>query len=149
MKEIQLTQDKVALVDDADYDILMARSWCYSGGYVWAKINGVKESMHRFLMNAPTGMDVDHINNNGCDNKRCNMRLATRAENNLNRHKPSRRSKTSSKFNGVSWHKRDKRWYATISRQHLGCFKSEIEAAKAYDYAVKKQYGEFATLNFP
>jgi len=149
MKEIPLTKGKVALVDDADYDALMVRSWCYDKGYAWAKIDGRKQSMHRFLMDAKQGIDVDHINGNGCDNRRCNIRLATRSENNINRHRPSRRSKTSSQFNGVRWHPRDKKWYAALGKQHLGCFNSEVEAAKAYDLAVKTQYGRFANLNLP
>lgn len=148
MKEIQLTQGRVATVDDADYDALAVRSWCYSGGYAWAKINRKKQSMHRFLMDDPKGMDIDHVNGNGCDNRRCNMRLATRAENNMNRHTSNRKFPTSSKFTGVRWHKRDQRWYVALGKQHLGCFVSETEAAEAYDFAASEQYGEFAVLNF-
>lgn len=62
MKEIQLTKNKFALVDDVDYDDLMIRSWCYDNGYAWAKIDRRKQSMHRVLMGNPTGMDIDHIN---------------------------------------------------------------------------------------
>jgi len=152
MKEIPLTQGKVALVDDADYDALMVRSWCYSGGYAWAKINGRKESMHRFLMNAPKGMDVDHINGNGCDNRRCNMRLATRTQNNHNRHRQTMPGSVS-QYKGVYWDKTNGKWAAGVrinGKQHfLGYFVSEIDAARAYDSAAKQLTDGFATLNFP
>lgn len=151
MKEIQLTKGHVSLVDNADYDNLMLRSWCYSGGYAWAKINGRKESMHRFLMNSPKGIDVDHINGNGCDNRRCNMRLATRTQNNHNRHRPTRTG-SASQYKGVYWDKTNKKWAAGVrvnGKQHfLGLFVSDTDAAKAYDLAAQQLAGEFANLNF-
>jgi hypothetical protein len=106
--------------------------------------------MHRQITSAPPGLVVDHINHNGLDNRKDNLRLCTRAQNALNQ-RP--RKGTSSRYKGVYWHERDKRFYAQIShkgrRYHLGSYKSEIQAAKAYDKKAKELFGEFAHLNFP
>jgi hypothetical protein len=102
--------------------------------------------MHRLFAGAP-GMDVDHINGNGLDNRRCNLRPATRSQNNMNRAK----RRGVSKFKGVS-PKRGK-WRAylkTGKKQHnLGVFESEYDAARAYDVKAKEMFGEFARVNFP
>jgi len=95
---------------------------------------------------------VDHINHNGLDNRKANLRPATRAQNNYNKlivkHKES-----SSKYKGVTWKKENKKWLAQINFKgdyiFLGYFKDERKAAKAYDEAAKKYYSEFACLNFP
>lgn len=107
-------------------------------------------SMHRVIMNPPKGFLVDHRNLNSLDNTRPNLRNATRSQNQFNRNKI--KSKTSSRFMGVCFDKRRKKWCAYITvegkRIWLGYFDSEIEAAKAYDEAAKKYHGEFARLNF-
>lgn len=100
-------------------------------------------------MQAPKGMVVDHINHNGLDNRKANLRIATFSENRRN----SRKAKdTSSKYKGVSWHKNNKKWHAGINingrRKHLGSFDDEIQAAKAYDEVARKYHGEFSSLNF-
>ncbi len=108
-------------------------------------------SMHREITNAPAGLLVDHKNLNTLDNTRTNLRLATRSQNQYNRKKI--KSKTSSRFVGVCFHKKHKKWYAFIRYESkllwLGAFDNEIDAAKAYDAAAKKYHGEFARLNFP
>ena len=106
--------------------------------------------MHREIMNAPHGLLVDHRNGKTLDNRRANLRLATHSQNMQNRGK--RRIKASSRFVGVSFDKEHKLWRAYIRYQekriHLGRFDSETDAARAYDEAAKKYYGEFARLNF-
>jgi hypothetical protein len=107
-------------------------------------------SMHRVIMNQPRGLLVDHKNLNTLDNTRTNLRLATRSQNMFNRKKI--KSNTSSRFIGVCFDKRRKKWCAYITvegkRIWLGTFDNEIDAALAYDAAAKKYHGEFARLNF-
>lgn len=94
---------------------------------------------------------VDHINNDPIDNRRCNLRLATPGQNVLNKGPDS--GNTTSKYKGVSKRKGRKNWRVRINyqgkRYSLGTFENEIDAAKAYDEAAKKYYGQFAYLNFP
>jgi hypothetical protein len=101
-------------------------------------------------MNVPPGILVDHRNGDTLDNRRTNLRLATCSQNSCNRQKT--KSKTSSRFIGVSFDKHKVVWTAYISfhrkRIWLGCFKTEIAAAKAHDEAAKKYHDEFARLNF-
>jgi hypothetical protein len=106
--------------------------------------------MHRLIMNTPSHLVCDHINHHGLDNRKVNLRNCTISQNNANSRSAC---STSSKYKGVSWDKRRKKWSAYIkkdSRQfNLGQFDSEIEATKAYDQASKKLHGQFAALNFP
>jgi hypothetical protein len=102
-------------------------------------------------MNPPEGILVDHQNSNPLDNRRANLRLATHAQNMHNRQKIQK--KTSSRFVGVCFEKQKQRWIVYITnlrkRIYLGRFKNEIDAARAYDRAALKYFGEFARLNFP
>ena len=107
--------------------------------------------MHREVLHVPEGLFVDHINHNGCDNRKANLRPATPADNARNALYP--KINTTSKYRGVSYNKKKKRWRAQLSinnkKKQIGYFRDEIEAAKAYDKAAKRYYGEFAILNFP
>jgi hypothetical protein len=103
------------------------------------------------IMKAEPGKFRDHINHNGLDNRKANLRQATRAQNCWNKRK--QKGSHSSKYKGVSWLSREKKWQARIQANgrkiFIGSFKNEIDAAKAYDRAAKKYYKEFASLNFP
>ena len=94
---------------------------------------------------------IDHKNGDGRDNRVANLRLATYAQNSQNRKKVSK--KCGSKYKGVTFSKKLKKWRAQICfngiKKHLGYYEDEVAAAKAYDCAALKYHGEFAKLNFP
>lgn len=150
--EIALTKGYIALIDDADLGLIRAAgSWCAAecGSakvYAQSTINRTCVRMHTYL----TGWAyVDHINGNGLDNQRSNLRHSTPGQNNSNRG-PSANNTTG--FKGVNLY-RNGRYRATIRHQdrqfHLGYFDSAIEAALAYDYAAGELHGEFGRPNFP
>jgi hypothetical protein len=154
-KRIELTQGKVAIVDDDDFKFLMQWYWYYSkggyavrNGYVGNKRGTIYMSCE--IMKSPSGSDVDHISRNKLDNRKENLRICSRIENMAN---TSKHKNNTSGYKGVSWHKASKKWLANISieykRIHLGLFDSPIEAARAYDKAAKESRGNYAILNFP
>jgi len=108
--------------------------------------------MHRQIINPPKHLVVDHINHHGFDNRKANLRPATRAQNSLNRPYIFKRKDSPSKYKGVTWHKHKKKWQVQIcfggKHKTVGYFDDEIEAAKAYDEAAKYYHKEFAVLNF-
>jgi hypothetical protein len=152
MKSIPLTQGKFALVDDEDYDrLIKLGKWCFNGQYATRKGSGSSlMRMHRVIVNAPAGYEVDHINMDKLDNRKCNLRICTRAENQRHKGKPKRNT---TGYIGIHPDKRDGCYYPRImvnwESVSLGCYKTPEEAARAYDEAAKKYHGEFASLNFP
>jgi hypothetical protein len=153
-RRIPLTRGKFALVDSQDYYRLGQFSWFavpgYKTSYADRKLNGKTIKMHREIMNAPAHLFVDHINHNGLDNRKANLRLCTRAQNNCN---VVTKKRGASKYKGVSLGKTEKKWRGTIrfnkKRYHLGYFTDETAAAKAYDKKASQLHGRFACLNFP
>lgn len=106
--------------------------------------------MHREIANIPEDLECDHINGNSLDNRKANLRAATRRQNCWNNSK--RKPKSLSKYKGVSFSKRGRPWKAMLTVNgkwiYLGSFNSENQAAKAYDKAARRHFGEFAKLNF-
>lgn len=156
MKEIQLTQGKVALVDDEDFEWLSQWNWYANKDprnhrYYAKRICGNKWlKMHRVIMGAKQGEEVDHINGDGLDNRRCNLRVCTHSQNSMNRIKSKN---TSSKYLGVCWFSVQKRWVVqkiVRGKRHWGgSFKNEEDAGRRADELAKELHGEYATLNFP
>lgn len=153
MKEIPLTRGKVAIVDDDDYAELSNYKWYYdSKGYAARhKTRDQKrayQSMHRQIVNAPDGMEVDHINGDRLDNRRANLRLCTRSQ---NQHNKGAQANNTSGFKGVQFYKRTGKWHAKIKlhgkERHLGYFATAAQAAEAYNRAAFEIHGDFAYLN--
>lgn len=156
---IKLTQGRAAKVDASDFLYLRNYKWYAQKNFdtFYARRsftkNGRKKqiSMHREIMNPAEDIIIDHRNQDGLDNRRSNLREATKAENNCNRKKRVKRF--SSIYKGVSWNSEHNKWSADImvngKKIFLGYFDNEIDAAKAYDAAAKLYHGEFASLNFP
>lgn len=138
--------DKLAIVDKDDYDSLIKCKWYIrKDGYL---NNARGKLIHRIIMNPPSNMVIDHINRDKLDNRKCNLRICNQSQNLFNQE--SVRGGTS-KYKGVHWHTKRKGWIAKIMVNkkliHIGQFKSELDAANAYNESAKKYYGEFARLN--
>lgn len=167
MKKIPLTQGKFALVDDGDFDELSSFKWCTNkAGTCWypCRQGNLGQSarqgrhfirMHRQIMGLDYGdkRQVDHINHDGLDNRRCNLRICSRAQNDWNRRKDTQ--KTTSKYKGVCKVLRNGKYYFWRARivknkkeYPLGDYKKETDAARAYDAKAIELFGEFARCNF-
>lgn len=144
---IELTTGGAAMIDEEDFPMLASFHWSlHSDGYAVASRG--RNLMHRMILNAPTGMDVDHINRNRLDNRKVNLRLVSRSENMRN---AGPHADNKSGYRGVSWFARDSKWKAQISiagkNRHIGYFKTKEEAALAYNRAAKENFGNVAMLN--
>ena len=157
MKQIELTQGKVAFVDDEDFDWLSKHKWHASDGrqgLYYASTNIIRNgrrsqiAMHRLIMGEPKGLCVDHANQDTLDNQKLNLRVCTKSQNAQN---ATKWSVASSKYKGVSWSKQKKAWEVYINhnkqRTRLGFFGNEIDAAMAYNAKATELFGEFANIN--
>ncbi len=154
VRRIPLTRGKFALVDARDYYRLVKFPWqaipSLRTFYAARKLAGKTVKMHRMIMDAPGHLLVDHIDHNGLNNAKSNLRLCTSAQNGQNMASIARGR---SMYKGVTWDKRSKKWVAKIQgngkRTHIGTFKNDIDAARAYDKKASQLHGQFACLNFP
>jgi hypothetical protein len=170
---IALGHDRFALVSAEDFERVSAFTWClkrrrsdpnrlYAQRVVRVtpgrKGKKLTISMHRFILGAQAGEVVDHINGDGLDNRRENIRLCTNRENSQNI--CSSKNTKRGGFKGVNWHPKGKKWQAAIGAGtlkpngkrkliYLGLFKSAEDAARAYDRAAREHFGAFARTNFP
>jgi hypothetical protein len=159
MKEIGLTKGQVAIVDDEDYERIGAHKWCADwhpntqSFYAMRKpkiANGKQLTvrMHREVMAAKAGEQVDHINHDTLDNRRENLRLCTGGQNQANHRM---QVNNTSGFKGVDWLKERGKWRAYLTfnskQRHIGLFQTALEAALAYDDAARETFGEFALTN--
>ena len=161
MKIIKLTKGYETMVDDEDFEFLNQWKWHalkFKGGIVYAtrtsntfeRQKGFPKNiyLHRCLLNYPKNFHIDHVDNNGLNNTRVNLRLVTHSQNQQN---AKLSVKSTSKYKGVYYHKKNKRYAARIGfnhRQiHLGNFLTAIEAAKTYNKAAVKYFGSYARLN--
>lgn len=162
MKEIQLTQGKVAFVDDGDYELVSSLKWSirvcrlpsgrtnhYAVHRKTDKTTGKRSilRMHNFILGVTL---IDHKDGDGLNNQRGNLRPVTHQQNMMNRN-PSPMPKATSQFKGVSKSAKNKTWLARIciygKTVHLGRHFNEIDAAIAYNNAAITYFGEFAALN--
>ena len=154
MQKIKLTHNKYALIDDGDYFFIAGYKWSlhkqtasnilYASSWIGKKV----VLMHRLIMGLKKGEELDHIDLNGLNNQKYNLRKCTRQENLRNRLKFRN---STSKFKGVYWDKNRHKWKCQINNDkkqiNLGRYKSEIEAAKIYDKYAEKYHKEFAITN--
>lgn len=146
MIEIPLTKGKVSIIDDEDFEKISFTKWKfdrYARANVWNKELKKYESksIHRVVMDAPKGFDVDHINGDKLDNRKVNLRICTRSE---NLHNLQNKARTPVGLRGAFKAKNDKKWFSTISVcgeiKRLGRFDTPEEAHFAYVTAHKKYY---------
>ena len=150
------------LIDAEDYDLVKDYTWCYIKGYntpyaqstIWRPNKKQKQKsllMHRLILGLEEGDKkyVDHINHNGLDNRRCNIRVVTCHQNLANQ---KAKKGAVSKYKGVHWSLSTNRWRVSIKteekRHYVGVYKNEKQAARAYDKEALDFYGPFALVNF-
>jgi hypothetical protein len=134
------------IIDKDDFEKVCDGNWYEDkAGYIEGRVNRHKIKLHRFIINCPKELEVDHINHDKSDNRKCNLRIVTRSQNNMN-HKLRKNSKSGK--TGVNWYERGKKWEAgiTVNKKHiyLGRYNNLADAIKARKDAEIKYFGEYA-----
>jgi hypothetical protein len=141
MKQIVLHNSQVCLVSDEDYEKVSQYKWVLSRKYAVAKVDGKHVPLHHFILGKPdNGYVVDHINRNSLDNRRENLRFATRSQNAQN-------TTTHNKYQGITLTKGKDKWAVSCKHQYFGCFEKEEDAARHYDKVAFLLFGENAKTN--
>jgi len=152
MKIIKTKSGYEILIDDDDYRLVSQYKWhVYKDRniyYATSKSNGARIKMHRLILNAQPGEIVDHIDGNGLNNQKSNLRICTVQENIRN----MKAILGKSKYKGVSFKKNMKKWQANIGFNYkmlfIGYFQTQEQAAAAYDEVARALFGDYANLNF-
>jgi hypothetical protein len=152
MKKISVSGGRFAIIDDDDYTLISQYTWTYhSAGYAYRttpRPNPKMILMHRHVMNAESGIEVDHINGNRLDNRKSNLRFCTSTQNKANM---KIRKDNTTGYKGVSIDKRNGKFQAYINingkRCSLGMYNKLDDAAKAYNKKAVELFGDFARLN--
>lgn len=153
---VNLTQNKVAIIDAEDFERVNLFKWYAEWSPITNQYRAARTDenrnhvyLHRFIMNPPDGMHVDHINHDTLDNRKDNLRICSQSNNNKNQRI---RCDNTSGYKGVTWDKQHKKWKSQISKngkmKTIGMFDNKISAAIAYDAYAIEIFGEFANLNF-
>ena len=149
MKKITLSQGKFAIVDNADYHLVSKHKWYarkigksfYAGRTSYKRGKKTNVHIHRVIMKTPIGFDTDHLNGNGLDNRRKNLRICSHAKNMSNR--PKKNKNNTSGSSGVYWNKSAKKWQAQVSRKgrffYLGVFSSKRKATIIRKNFIKQE----------
>ncbi len=154
---VPLTQGKTAVIDAEDAPVVLRYRWhALRKQSLWYAARhgpgpeGRLVYLHQAVIPAPDGYETDHVNGDGLDNTRANLRIVDSSGNSMNSRK---REGCSSQYKGVSWHKSRCKWMAQIGANslvvYLGLYWLEEDAARAYDTAARRYFKEMACLNFP
>jgi hypothetical protein len=159
VKKISLSQGQVAQVDDADFESLNRFKWfaqklvrkCrvnwYAGRLERVPGRAILHLMHRDILGiSDRRIEVDHMDGDGLNNQRFNLRAATHAQNTQNCHK---RPNCSSRFKGVSFNRKLGKWVLVVQDEYLGLYTTEVEAAVAYNAEARARFGPFAQFERP
>lgn len=155
--EIKLTKGQIAIIDDEDLEVIGGPEGWYTlvratGDFHAARNRGKFVYMHQLILGKKEGFQIDHIDGNGLNNRKSNLRYVTKSQNQRNRH----RTWGNSKYKGVCYMQKIKTptWRAAITKEkdkttHIGCYRSPEAAARAYDIEAIKSFGEHVKTNFP
>lgn len=133
------------LIDDEDFNKVSKYTWRIRwDGRAHSQIRGKMTLLHRYILDAPNGFQVDHIDGNPLNNRKVNLRLCTNSQNQMNSKK---RSNCKSKYKGVTFRKG--MYVLHVRGKHIRAFQNEMDAAIGYDIIAKQLYGEFCRPNFP
>lgn len=148
LKDIEGNTTGETIIDTIEFEKVTKYKWCFDGRYAISTTVRPYLRLHSLILGKKKGFEIDHINRNPLDNRKENLRFVTKTQNQANK---TTSKKSSSKYKGVSWNKKDQQWVVFISikgkSKYLGMSKDEKTAAEKYNQAAKELFGEYANLN--